>query len=408
MSESDPGRPVPTQFHDVALPSIEDAPRVYRYLTLDRLNINDLPPHSDIPIPRKGNTTSLSQFLNNIILEASKIDFDEGFTSHGKWHPAGMNVAMPVLTNVGPAEPGPKSIALAATVQTITKPVPVSVDLRVKVMNKVAWVARRSYHLDSDVKYSELDNLLSQDHSRNEARYTPSVYDANELLAWSAEDLDKAVRDINRDGIIQRVQMSVFQMFHMMPKLLGGLSLLQDRVFHVLVITVHSTCPADANAKAFESCKISQSCTIQLPIDFESLSNVQAVMQKSRIKKDGSTRRYSLPTSTATDTAEFLDTQKQRTGNKLTEGIYVSVERLQKALKEVPAEDGVSLEAQYADKDYQHRWDMMTVSTAKGITQFAPERVKQTETLKAVAEDVYGVIQYVARARQNEQNRKKQ
>lgn len=146
-------------------------------------------------------------------------------------------------------------------------------------------------------------------------------------------------------------------MFHMMPKVLGGLSLLQDRVFHVLVISVHSIGRMGANSDVSESSQIPQSCTIQLPVNIDSFSNIHAITQRSRIKKDGSSQRYYLPSSTATDAVEALNIQKKRTGNKLTEGKYVSVERLQKASKELPA-DGSPVEAQLADKDYQHRWDM--------------------------------------------------
>lgn len=115
---------------------------------------------------------------------------------------------MPITSNESFAKPVSDNKALAANEINTTKPVPVSVDLRVKVTNKMAWITRRSYHLESDVKYSELDDLLSQDHSRNEARYTPSVYDANELLTWSHEDLEKAVNELNRDGRIQSIEMS--------------------------------------------------------------------------------------------------------------------------------------------------------------------------------------------------------
>lgn len=41
----------------------------------------------------------------------------------------------------------------------------------------------------------------------------------------------------------------------------------------------------------------------------------------------------------------------------------------------------------------------MTLSTAKGVTEFAPGSTKQKETLKAVAADVEYVLKYIAEAR---------
>ena len=50
------------------------------------------------------------------------------------------------------------------------------------------------------------------------------------------------------------------------------------------------------------------------------------------------------------------------------------------------------------------RFLTVTLSTAKGITDFAPESKKQKEILKAIATDVDYVIRYVAEARQRKIN----
>lgn len=196
MAESRVSRSGPMQLHHSPTANREVHPQPRQYLSLQRLSVKELPPHPELSAlynETNETNTSLPQFLNTIIAEVDKVDFDKGWTSHGKWHPDGTHVQMPALPN---AE------------DYTTKPVPISVHQRVRVTDKATWLARTSYHLETDVKYSELDNLLSQDHSRNEARYTPSVYDANELLAWSPQDLEKAVAALSRDYNTQSVQMS--------------------------------------------------------------------------------------------------------------------------------------------------------------------------------------------------------
>ena len=62
-------------------------------------------------------------------------------------------------------------------------------------------------------------------------------------------------------------------MFHMMPKV-AGLSLLQDRVFHVLVVTAN-TYQKEAPS---ELCK---SFTVQLPINYASFGDVKIVQESN-------------------------------------------------------------------------------------------------------------------------------
>lgn len=124
-------------------------------------------------------------------------------------------------------------------------------------------------------------------------------------------------------------------MFHMMPKV-AGLSLLQDRVFHVLVVTAN-TYQKEAPS---ELCK---SFTVQLPIDYASFGDVKIVQETSRMKMRGSSQCYHFPSSA--ESGSTLDAnQKQRQGKKLTEGTYVSLERL--------------IGADSANND-RHRWDMV-------------------------------------------------
>ncbi|CAO2648904.1 Nn.00g098530.m01.CDS01 [Neocucurbitaria sp. VM-36] len=393
--------PMPShENRDASIPNIEDRPRIRQYLSLQRLDINQLPSHPEFPAPQNENRTSLVQFLNLILAEVAKVDFDRGWISHGKWQPDNTGVLMPLRPIEDAVKPAMSPTAMKDTGKGITKLVPISVERRLRTTDRATWLTRTSFHLETDVKYSELDDLLSHEHSRNEARYTPSVYDANELLTWSPQDLEKAVVDLHHGYNVQGVQMSIFQMFHKMPGIVGGFSLLDDRIFHVLVITVHFTKPVQGNSSTPQSNESPSSFTVQLPVDIGSFKEVSSMMQKSHVQNQGSSQRYYFPSNDAAEMVKPSEAQKQRIGKKLTEGNYVSLERLCKASKELPPRS--EEQSLSTTSGYHHRWDMMTLSTAGGITRLAPKRVEHNETLKAIAADVQYVVEHIAKARQNE------
>lgn len=174
-------------------------------------------------------------------------------------------------------------------------------------------------------------------------------------------------------------------MFHEMPKALG-VSMLQHRVFHVLCITAHSTYIVLHEG---ESSPRSQSYTVQLPVNLESFRDVESVTLKSHIR--ARSRIYEV---THQSTAPGNTTQRQvkSNGRSLTEGIYVSLERLCQAPSGPERLDNM------------HRWDMMTQSDAKGITRAAPWSTKRKEILEAVAKDVQYILEQVRRQRQDQRN----
>ena len=183
-------------------------PTARQYLTLKRLSINELPPHPELTALHVGHKTTLIQFLDNLLTEIEDVDFDSGFTSHGKWHPDGINVEMPMAVDQDSTNMSQGPLDSATAHNHATKSVSISVNQKVKKQGKDIWCARTSHHFERDVKYSELDNLLSRDHSRNEARYTPSVYDANELLTWNAQSIDEAISKLGQKHHLQDVQLS--------------------------------------------------------------------------------------------------------------------------------------------------------------------------------------------------------
>lgn len=183
-------------------------------------------------------------------------------------------------------------------------------------------------------------------------------------------------------------------MIHKMPRI-GGFELLNDRVFHVLVVTAHSTYHDEVDQSMTQSEERRQSYTVQLPIDFQTFNKVDTIMRRSHVRTKGSSLRYHLPSEPVNPNqpgSAILET-----GKKLIEGNYFSLERLREAPRTGPADQrSPILPVEVTNTDYCHRWDMMTLSTAGGITRFAPKRVQVKETLDAIAKDVHYVIKYIA------------
>lgn len=172
----------------------------------------------------------------------------------------------------------------------------------------------------------------------------------------------------------------VYQMFHEMPKALG-INMLQNRVFYVLCITAHSTYDAPSGDDAGP---LRQAHTLQLPIAIDSFKDIAIVTQRSHIRPNA--QKYEFRSS---DGAKVIDPrQKKIQGKSLTEGVYVSLERLRQAPR--------------GSTENAHRWDMATKSDAKGISRAAPWGTKKKETLQAIAKDVSYVFEQIKKQRQSQ------
>jgi hypothetical protein len=170
-----------------------------------------------------------------------------------------------------------------------------------------------------------------------------------------------------------------------MPKALG-ISMLQNRVFHVLCITAHSEYVA--THEGLQTSR-TQSHTIQLPIHFDSFRGIDSVLGRSHLREQ--TRAYDV-TRLLSVSGGLTERQKKYNGKNVTEGIYGSLERLQHAPQaNSPEKD-----------DKMHRWDMITQSDARGITRAAPWSTKKKEILEAVAKDVQYVLEHIRKQRQEE------
>ncbi|KAF2854649.1 hypothetical protein T440DRAFT_416083 [Plenodomus tracheiphilus IPT5] len=368
-----------------------------QYLNLNRLSLSQLPAHPEFPASHRASSVSLSQFLNNLIAEVGRVKLNEDVTSHGSWSPKDTEsklcpyIRMPSLSESLLLGSVPETVRTQST-QLETISVPIEVRKWVKRMNNSAWLGRSSLHLGTQVRYEELDELLSRDHGHKEARYTPNLYDTNEILVWNPKDLEKAVAELTCTERAESAQMSIFQMFHKMPQV-AGFNFLNDRVFHVLIVTLHSTFVApNLNGTATRR----QSITVQLPIDFDSFSSIETVMQRSHLQRTGSSRHYSPRSSPE---RPISARQLKRKGNKLVEGNYVSLEHVHEAKLIWDATQAGTGPPTQVDEDYCHSWRMMTLSMAGGVTRYAPHRTQVKETLEAIAGDVYEAIECIQKDR---------
>lgn len=175
------------------------------------LDIARLPPHPDLPTSTTNTKGSLADFLNVVLKEVAETDFDSGWKVHKQeWQPSEPPVHLPEFPGRSVSTPNSQSNVENRS----TKSASISVVQQTKNINQKKWLARTSYHSPSEIEYSELDSLLSQNHSRNEGLYTPSVFDVNELLTWGSGDLEGVVGELDPSFNVQRVQMSSKLLFY--------------------------------------------------------------------------------------------------------------------------------------------------------------------------------------------------
>jgi hypothetical protein len=89
--------------------------------------------------------------------------------------------------------------------------------------------------------------------------------------------------------------------------------MLEDRVFHVLVVTARGY-------QADNPSELSQSFTVQLPVDYSSFGDVEIITRRSHVKRTGSSQCYDVRSGESSARSEIDDTQTKRQGKKLTEG----------------------------------------------------------------------------------------
>lgn len=154
-------------------------------------------------------------------------------------------------------------------------------------------------------------------------------------------------------------------MFHILP------GPLQDRVFHALAISGKQE---------------GQSINMQIPIDHASFVAEETIRARSRLEPYGNGFRYNTEANRDENREpKPTETQKQRSGKKVTEGIYASLERIRVI---------TGIEPQCT------QWDMMTLSNAGGVVSSVPVAMQKGQLLEAVSKDVQFVIEEIGKQRE--------
>jgi hypothetical protein len=166
-----------------------NAQRTYSFTQLKPLCLHELPLHSttDDRISNDDRPT-LFTFIYNVLKHMYGIDFgdkDKDWVQAGHYPASGtrLDVLMPPL---GESAELPREIG-----------VPVQVEKWASDKSNTAWLGRQSYHRDDAIAYSELHELLAEDHCYKESLYTPSVFDTVQLVHWSEQNLQDVARELN-------------------------------------------------------------------------------------------------------------------------------------------------------------------------------------------------------------------
>lgn len=156
-------------------------------------------------------------------------------------------------------------------------------------------------------------------------------------------------------------------MFHVLP------GPLQDRVFHALAISGKQEV---------------QSINMQIPIDYTSFIAVKTIRSRSRLQPQGNAFRYNTEANRdESREPKPTEMQKQRSGKKVTEGTYASLERIHII---------TGTEPQFT------QWDMMTLSSAGGVVNSVPVSMQKGQLLEAVSKDVQFVLEEVGKQREGD------
>lgn len=287
------------------------SPRTRR-IRLQPQDVASLPPHP--LLQNSSSTSSCTSFCTEVLNEA--IEFSDVL----------MHTEFQAKNKPAKADPS------AAHVQLLT------LDLLQESNGKgETWFGRRSIHEDASTtgtaSYTEFENGLFHNHSENEGKYTPDVFDTRKILSYTAENgFDAAA--LGSQGW-EEVDASIFEMGHKIPTPLA------PRVFSVLVVRGKPS----ASRPPIQNIRDANGfVTAQIPVD---LSQCQAAFYAN-----------------GRHLTEGEDAVKKA---KVVMGEYVSVERVRK------------------QHDGEIVWEMATASDAKGnLPMFAQKMGVPPSVIKDV------------------------
>ncbi|KAF2644298.1 hypothetical protein P280DRAFT_229412 [Massarina eburnea CBS 473.64] len=227
----------------------------------------------------------------------------------------------------------------------------------------LTWFGRTSEHEEGNlVAFTDLHACLMRGHEKNEAEYTPAIYDVNTLLEWDVEG-------VLWGGRISDVEMRLTQMHHSFP---GG-GLLSDRVFTVLVLAFRNMSPSSEVPDAV----ISESINVQIPIDISRfpLPIIRRAHTSLYATLHSKSAKHVYQNQHPDASAE--QSQKTKAGKGIVVGRYASVERIR-----LSHEEGKETT----------KWEMQTVSDAGGNL---PSWVQKMGVPGAIAKDVPLALQFI-------------
>ena len=185
------------------------------------------------------------------------------FTNTIAW--SGPDKAKPSAPSAAKVEIGKRSIHLAP-IDFSASLIPSRVRRRPGGLEH--WYGRRSQHENAEkegtASFRELDAGLRQDHSPQEAAYTPDIYDC-----FTIADYQDQVEAIDWEGGITKPDLKVYEMAHDLG------AMLTPRVFGVAVVSGQLN-----EGKTF--------VVVQLPVDLS--GHAGAMYSNGRNVKDGDTK----------------------------------------------------------------------------------------------------------------------
>ena len=301
----------------------EDQGTLGNLVRLAPLSTDDLPGHPDLKDSKEQVTRpGLVAFLRAFLKEGNQ--FASSFQTHFK--KTGSKSSSPSTTPVDVITRDIRAGQISSIPWTgdASNPIP-----RQKPGKDAGeyWVGRRSYHEDKraagTAEWSEFVFGLRDDHSKHEEDFTPTLYDAYNVLHWNEE-----VSKLGNSEIpgFDTITMGVQEMSHAMP------FPVKNRCFPVLVITAN-VLPSDGFI------------AITVPVTLSASTTPTSFYTSGR------------------NVHEALDKQKQV---KPTFGVYAAVERVRKILPSDTESEDIPGAKERKGKEGQIEWNMATASDAKG------------------------------------------
>lgn len=198
------------------------------------LQVGDLPSHPDLPSARGDLATFLVSLLDDGTAFLSPSTFAQTFKHQSTKTSPPSAARVAILTHSVPASSLSRISWSGGDGARVSRSTPQNLGGG----GGEYWVARRSVHRDVSSKdpatpgharFAELVYGLRDDHSRHEAEFTPTLYDAHCVVDWNA-----AVRELEQNGQAERYTnctLGLYEMCHAIP------APLNPRCFSVLVAT---------------------------------------------------------------------------------------------------------------------------------------------------------------------------